>query len=120
MRLVTPFIQPVHEREIDFLTTIELTASGGTCLGVNTSTAMALIKPEAIAAQVPATASGVSADAVHQLHRDQLGRIDHGLGCVAGMPVITSNQVLVWHALRTLGMMQTVGGYGRLFSRPGA
>jgi maleate cis-trans isomerase len=37
-----------------------------------------------------------------------------------GMQVITSNQVLVRQALRTLGIMRTVGGYGRLLGRPGA
>ncbi|BBO85087.1 maleate cis-trans isomerase [Desulfosarcina ovata subsp. sediminis] len=32
-----------------------------------------------------------------------------------GKPVITSNQVTMWHSLRSLGIMDSLEGYGRLF-----
>ena len=31
-----------------------------------------------------------------------------------GLPVITSNQVMAWHALRQMGISDAVAGYGRL------
>jgi maleate cis-trans isomerase len=36
------------------------------------------------------------------------------------MAVITSNQALVWHALRTLGIDRHIAGFGQLFERTGA
>jgi maleate isomerase len=119
--LVTPYISPVHQREIDFLAANGLTVVGGSCLGIDTNTEMARIAPEAISAQVLAAALGVSADACF-------------IGCTAirsaglianlesslGMPVITSNQVLVWHALRTLGIEPRLPHFGQLFGQPGS
>ncbi|MDX6330283.1 MAG: maleate isomerase, partial [Streptomycetaceae bacterium] len=34
-----------------------------------------------------------------------------------GKPVVTSNQAMVWHALRTGGVADPVPGYGRLLLR---
>ena len=35
-----------------------------------------------------------------------------------GKPVITSNQALVWHCLRKIGVQETRGGFGRLLKTP--
>jgi maleate isomerase len=34
-----------------------------------------------------------------------------------GIPVLTANQVLLWHLLRLAGTRTPVTGYGRLFDR---
>jgi maleate isomerase len=34
-----------------------------------------------------------------------------------GIPVLTANQVLLWHLLRLAGTHAPVAGYGRLFER---
>jgi maleate isomerase len=34
-----------------------------------------------------------------------------------GIPVLTANQVLLWHLLRLAGTRAPVAGYGRLFDR---
>jgi maleate isomerase len=114
--LVTPYIRPVHQREIDYLAANELTVTGGSCLGVDTNTEMARISPDAIAAQVREAASGAHADAcfISCTAIRSAGLIED-LEALLGMPVITSNQVLVWHALRTLGVNQHVTGFGQLF-----
>lgn len=36
-----------------------------------------------------------------------------------GVPVVTSNQALLWHTLRTLGMATAIPGYGALLSADG-
>jgi maleate cis-trans isomerase len=37
-----------------------------------------------------------------------------------GLPVLTSNQAMVWHALRgVLGLPDRVAGFGRLLDAPG-
>ena len=114
--LVTPYVQPVHQREIAFLAANGVTVVGGSCLGVDSNTEMARIAPEAIAAQVRAAASGVAADAcfISCTAIRSAGLIEDLEGTL-GMPVITSNQVLVWHALRVLGVTRSVTGFGQLF-----
>jgi maleate cis-trans isomerase len=116
--LVTPYIAPVHQREIDFLTACGLAVVGGSCLGVDTNTEMARIEPAVIAAQVRDAAVGVAADAcfISCTAIRSAGLIAE-LETSLGMPVITSNQVLVWHASRTLGITQPVTTFGKLFDR---
>jgi maleate cis-trans isomerase len=115
--LVTPYIEAVPQREIDFLTGHGLEVTGGSWLGVDRNTEMAHIAPEAIVAQVREAASGVVADAcfVSCTAIRSAGSIA-GLEASLGMPVITSNQVLVWHALRVMGVDRRVSGFGRLFA----
>jgi maleate isomerase len=114
--LVTPYLEAVHRREIDFLAAHGLTVAGGSWLGVDRNTEMAGIAPAAIAAQVREAASGVEADVcfISCTAIRSAGLIAE-LETTLGMPVITSNQVLVWHALRSLGIDRRVSGFGRLF-----
>ncbi len=114
--LVTPYIQPVHQREIGFLAANGITVTGGSCLGINTNADMARIPPSVIADQVRAAVAGVQADACFiSCTAIRSAGLIADLEPVLGIPVITSNQVLVWHALRRLGMSQSVKGFGRLF-----
>ena len=117
--LVTPYIEPVHRREIDFLAAHGLTVVGGSCLSVDTNTEMARITPDAIAKQAIAAASGVDADACFiSCTAIRSAGLIADLEATLGMPVITSNQVLAWHALRTLKVETAVAGFGRLFDLP--
>jgi maleate isomerase len=114
--LVTPYIEPVHQREIDFLAAHGLAVTGGSCLGIDANTEMARIAPEAIAVQVREAASNVTADAcfISCTAIRSAGLIEP-LEASLGMPVITSNQVLAWHALQRMGIDRRIGGFGRLF-----
>jgi maleate isomerase len=114
--LATPYVEPVHRREIDFLTAHGLTVVGGSWLSVDRNTEMAHIAPDAIAAQVRKAASGVDADACFiSCTAIRSAGLIADLEASLGIPVITSNQVLVWHALHALGVQQLVEGFGRLF-----
>lgn len=114
--LVTPYIESVHQREIGFLAANGLTVVGGGCLGIDTNTEMARLTPSAIADQVRTAASGVAADAcfISCTAIPSAGLIDE-LEATLDLPVVTSNQVLAWHALRRLGVAAKVTGFGRLF-----
>lgn len=114
--LVTPYIEPVHQREIGYLSDNGLTVVGGSFLGVNTNLEMARIPPRAIAEQVraaavPADACFISCTAVRS------AVVIADLEAELGMPVVTSNQVMAWHALRHLGVRQRISGFGRLLDR---
>jgi maleate isomerase len=119
--LVTPYIPAVHQREVGFLTESGLTVVDGSCLGVDTNIEMIRITPEAIAEQVRTAASGVSADVcfISCTAIRSAGLIAE-LETSLGMPVITSNQALVWHALSRLGFERKVAGFGRLFRQASA
>lgn len=118
--LVTPYITPVHQREFEFLFGCGLSVVGGSCLGVDTNTEMALIAPDAIAVQAREAACGAPADAcfISCTAIRSAGLIED-LEASLGMPVITSNQVLVWHALRTIEVKASIAGFGRLFDCQG-
>jgi maleate isomerase len=115
--LVTPYIEAVHQREIDYLTASGFQVAGGGCLGVATNAAMALISPEAIADQVRTEASGVAADVCFiSCTAIRSAGLIAMLEAELGFPVITSNQVLAWYALRRLGIADAPSGFGRLFN----
>jgi maleate cis-trans isomerase len=114
--LVTPYIEAVHRREIGFLAEHGLAVVGGGWLGVDRNTEMAGIAPDAIAAQAREAAAGLSADVCFiSCTAIRSAGVIAELEASLGMPVITSNQVLAWHALRVLGVDQRVAGFGRLF-----
>lgn len=117
--LVTPYIQPVHQREISFLADNGIVVTGGSCLGVETNGEMARISPDAIAEQVRSAAAGVVADACFiSCTAIRSAGLIADLEATLGMPVITSNQVLAWHGLKTLGITQSISGFGWLFDQP--
>jgi maleate isomerase len=114
--LVTPYVEQVHRREIAFLVENGLTIVGGSWLGVDRNTEMARIAPKVIAAQVRKAASGISADACFiSCTAIRSAGVIADLEASLGIPVLTSNQVLVWHALHTLEVHQRVEGFGGLF-----
>lgn len=116
--LVTPYIAPVHEREVAFLSAHSIETIGSAMMGVNTNAEMALIPPDHIAAAVRAArtddadACFISCTAIRSAGLIAL------LEAELGMPVITSNQVMAWHALRRCGIADAVPGFGRLMAMP--
>lgn len=115
--LVTPYIQEVHDREIAWLTAMGFTVVGGGCMGVSGNVRMARIPPQAIADQVKAAAVPADVCFVSCTAIRSAGLIEP-LEAALGMPVLTSNQVLAWYALRRLGIADSVPGFGCLFDRP--
>lgn len=114
--LVTPYLQPVHEREIGYLEAQRVAVVGGSYLGVNTNIEMARIPPAAIADQVRKAAKGVDADLCFiSCTAIRSAGLIADLEAELGMPVITSNQVMAWHALKSLKVSARVPGFGRLF-----
>jgi len=117
--LVTPYIEAVHQREIDWLTATGSDVVGGGCMGIDTNAEMARIAPEAIRERVLAEAGHVQADVCFiSCTAIRSAGLIAPLEAALGLPVITSNQVLAWHALRTLGIPDAPPGFGRLFNTP--
>jgi maleate isomerase len=114
--LLTPYIDEVHVREIAFLETNGFEVGGCANLGINTNADMATLKPEAILdwamdkVDRRADACLISCTAIKSA--PVIARLEQALG----LPVLTSNQSMVWYLLRSNGIDGRVEGYGGLFS----
>ncbi|HEY1720372.1 MAG TPA: hypothetical protein VGG27_03940 [Magnetospirillaceae bacterium] len=112
--LLTPYIDAVHRREIEFLNGCGVTVTGSANLGIDSNTEMAKLTPARIVDWV-----------LGQDHSDAKACL---LSCTAiksagtievleqklGLPFITSNQAMVWSLLERKGIAERVAGFGRL------
>jgi maleate isomerase len=114
--LLTPYIDEVHAREIAFLEANGCEVGGCANLGINSNADMATLEPEAILdwamdkVDRRADACLISCTAIKSA--PVIGRLEQALG----LPVLTSNQSMVWHLLRSNGIEGRAEGYGGLFS----
>ncbi len=120
--LVTPYVAPVHQREVDYLQAHGFEVLDGGCLGAATNDEMGRIPPDAIAEQArQAMRANPGADVCFiSCTAIRSAGLIADLEAEIGIPVITSNQVLAWHALRMMGVPDTVSGFGRLMALPAA
>ncbi len=116
--LVTPYIEAVHAREAAFLEANGMRVVGGSCMGIDTNAEMAGISPAAIGAQARAAlAAAPHADlCLISCTAIRSGAAIGGMEAELGVPVVTSNQALAWYAMRALGLLEPVRGFGRLLS----
>lgn len=115
--LITPYINAINQREIAFLRShgIEVVVDLG--LGIDSPQEMIKVEPQEWLRLARTCSSGdaeayfLSCTAIRSLE------IIAALEAEFGKPVLTSNQVATWHALRLLGVQDVVPGAGRLFTR---
>ena len=115
--LLTPYIDDVHRREIEFLQANGIRVNGGANLGIDTNAEMATLQPDAIldwasrhvAAEVDACL--LSCTAIKS------AGVIAPLEARCGRPVVTSNQAMMWRLLRSSNIDDPVEGFGRLFGR---
>lgn len=118
--LLTPYIDEVHAREIAFLEASGFEVGGGANLGIDSNAEMATLSPERILgwamekADRRADACLISCTAIKSA--PVIARLEQALG----LPVLTSNQSMVWYLLRSNGIGSGNDEYGRLFSAAAA
>jgi maleate isomerase len=112
--LLTPYIDEVHQREAAFLRANGFDVGRGANLGINTNAEMATLKPETIldwaTEEIDRSADAclISCTAIKSAPViDQLEK-------ASGLPVLTSNQSMVWHLLRSNRIESPVDHFGRL------
>lgn len=114
LTLLTPYIEPVHAREIAFLAAHGFDVIDGGCLGINTNSEMATLAPSSlfdwVTRQSPAQLGGCFLSCTAIRSAGIIARLEEHLD----RPVITSNQAMVWHLLQRAGISQRVSGFGRL------
>ncbi len=113
--LLTPYIDAVNERELAFLRRHGLEVLDHSGLGLSEGQGMASVEPgewyrRALAMRHSAAdVYFLSCTAIRVLPIIEMLERD------LGRPVVTSNQALVWHALRTAGFRDAPPGLGTLF-----
>jgi maleate isomerase len=114
--LLTPYIDDVHEREMAFLEANGFAIKGSANLGIDSNSEMARLSPETIldwaARSVDANADACLISCTAIKSAPVIAQLEKTLR----LPVLTSNQSMVWHLLRCNGMDSRVETYGRLFA----
>jgi maleate cis-trans isomerase len=112
--LVTPYFAEVHRQEEKFLADHDIEVIGGGYLGLETNTEMGQLSPaelyEFALKQRTAGADGY----LYSCTAIRTAPIIDTLEDALGAPVITSNQAISWHMLRSGQIDDQVDGYGTL------
>ena len=112
--LITPYDQATNDREVNFLTHNGVTVLEERGLGIDGGVEMAGVEPETwfretVALRNPdADAYFISCTTIRSA--DVIEQLEDALG----KPVLTSNQAMLWQALRDTGIDDKIGGFGRL------
>jgi maleate isomerase len=112
--LMTPYDQATNDREVNFLHHNGVTVLKEKGLGIDGGVEMAAVEPEqwfreTVALRDPAAdAYFVSCTTIRSA--DVIEALEDALG----KPVLTSNQAMLWQALRDAGIEDRINGFGRL------
>jgi maleate cis-trans isomerase len=118
--LLSPYLPAPHQREIEFVTSHGFTVLADAALSIDTNAEMAALTPEELFDFVvrhrhpDADAYFLSCTALRS------AEIIEALEGELGRPVVTSNQAMVWFALRRGGISDPVPGFGTLLRLPEA
>jgi maleate cis-trans isomerase len=116
--LLTPYIEAVTAREVSFLADHGVQVLQRDSLGIDTNTEMARLAPQVFVDMAlrnrcdDADAYFLSCTAIRSA--EIIDMLENRLQ----RPVLTSNQAMVWHALRACGIGDAIPGFGALMARP--
>ena len=114
--LLTPYIDDVHRREIEFLEANGFNVVGGANLGIDTNSEMATLQPEFILDWANEKISRDADACLISCTAIKSAPIIARLEQLCGLPVVTSNQSMMWHLLRSSGIEDPITGFGQLFA----
>jgi len=113
--LITPYIEEVNLREVEYLKHFGYEVVSQVGLGLLEGTSMAAVPP----AKWPELARSYRDDSTDIYFLSctaiNVSSIIDTLEAELGRPVVTSNQAMLWHCLRLLGRTEPVHGFGKLF-----
>jgi maleate isomerase len=113
--LVSPYVATTHAHEIDFLTEAGVSVVGGRALGLPGSDEFINVTPAQWLRtgqdEMTADADGLFLSCTN-VHTPP---VIQPLESATGRPVVTSNQAVLWYALRLCGFDDDIAQLGRLF-----
>jgi len=113
--LLTPYIDEVHRREIDFLLAKGFQVEGGANLGIDTNAQMSELEPKTILDWAQRNISEAADVCFLSCTAIKSAPVIAELERLCRKPVVTSNQAMIWHLLRSSGISGPVAGFGTLF-----
>jgi maleate isomerase len=118
--LTTPYIQETNDREVAYLESHQIKVLSETGMGIGgDGLQMAAVEPGTWYRRVKAQrdpavdAYFISCTAIRSA--EVIGPLERDLE----KPVVTSNQAMVWHCLKKMGVREARPGYGRLMATLG-
>jgi maleate isomerase len=105
----------VHLREVEFLQACGFQVVSGANLGIDTNAQMSELEPKAILDWAQRNISDASDVCFLSCTAIKSASIISALEQSGGKPVITSNQCMVWHLLRSSKITEAAAGFGTLF-----
>jgi len=115
--LLTPYIDEVHLREVEFLKANGFDVDGGANLGIDTNAEMSELSPEAILEWAQQHISATADVSFLSCTAIKSAPTIAALERASGKPVITSNQCMIWHLLNSSHLARQESGFGMLFDR---
>jgi maleate isomerase len=115
LSLLTPYIDEVHQREIDYLKAKGFAVEGSANLGIDTNAKMSELRPETILDWAQQHVSDAADACFLSCTAIKSAPVIAELERRSGKPVVTSNQAMIWHLLRSSGITEPVSGFGMLF-----
>ena len=112
--LLSPYIASVHQREIAYIEHLGLEVVGEASLGIDTNDAMARLSPDHLKdwalGQRNSQADGYFLSCTALRSAEVIALLEQEFN----RPVVTSNQAMVWYALRETGGDSDSAEWGRL------
>jgi maleate isomerase len=115
--LISPYVEDIHERERQFLRAhgIEVVSDGR--MDVGPVEMLGRIPPKAFVDLAQEKACAEAQMFFLSCTATRTAGVIRPLELLLGRPVTTSNQAMVWYALRTCHVVPSATGYGELFTR---
>jgi maleate cis-trans isomerase len=118
--LISPYVATTHQHEVDFFAEAGLQIVGGRSLGLAGGDQYLTVAPadwlRISQEDMRPDADGIFLSCTN-IHSPE---VILPLEALIGKPVITSNQAVLWHALRLCGLNDVVPEFGRLVQRASA
>mmetsp|Transcript_103883 Transcript_103883/g.325049 ORF Transcript_103883/g.325049 Transcript_103883/m.325049 type:complete len:258 (-) Transcript_103883:55-828(-) len=116
--MITPYIARVHESNVALMQERGFVVAQSMHLDLSRDLQVSGLDPAYLRGCIAALAAAGPADALFvgcSAFRVCLPGLLPELEAELGMPVVTSTQAFLWHALRSGGVNDRIEGYGRLF-----
>jgi maleate isomerase len=120
LAIVTPYIEEINKREKAFMESIGFEVVYEKGLGISETIEIAKIPPATVYRLGKEALSNASKADLLFISCGNLRTIEilSALETDTGRPVISSNQALLWSALRMVGVNERLYGFGSLLERP--
>jgi maleate isomerase len=115
--LISPNRQATHEREVRFMQAQGFNVVGEACMDIADARSFADIEPDAFRRLAVANRNDRADAYLLSCTAVRASEVIEAIEAELGRPVVTSNQAMGWHALRTGNITERKSGFGKLFDQ---